>query len=183
MKKINIIGSGTLAKLIVDILDSSEEYQVGGFYSDDFPSLKEVLGYPVLGKIDEISTDKSQYLAIGIGEPKYRKMFYEKYSSLGINLPSIIHKSVFISRFCIVEPGVLIGPNSSVLNGSRICKASCLLSHVNINQDVVLNPYCLIAAGVVVGNNAVLGEGCHIGLGSYVKLKQTIPPWTNYPNS
>lgn len=175
-----ILGSGTLGKLVVDILDSSNIYDVGGFYSDDYALTNSVLGYPVLGRLSDVNNIKTTKLAIGIGEPKFRKQLHEKLSTQGHVFPPIIHNNVVVSKYCDIAPGVIIGPNSSVLNGSRIGAAACLLSHVNINQDVVVEPYCLIAAGVVVGNSATLCEGCHIGLGSYIKLRQTVPPWTSY---
>jgi acetyltransferase-like isoleucine patch superfamily enzyme len=180
--KIYILGTGTLGRLIAEIIESIDNIEVGGFFDDGYPSVKKVFTYDVLGKFADADNKIHSFLAIGIGEPKYRKSIYEEKAKSGFSFPSIIHSSCVISKYCSIEDGVIIGSNSSVLNGSLIKKGSCLLSHVNVNQDVVIEPYCLVAAGVVIGNNALLGEGCHIGLGNIVKLNQEIKPWTTMIN-
>ncbi len=171
-KKIHIIGSGTLAKLIVEIIESNDHYEVGGFFSDDF--CDSVSGYPIIGKFSDTCNFKKLYLAIGIGEPKFRKVIFERELKNGHTFPPIIHSSVVKSRFSTIEQGVIIGPNSSILTGSVVKHGCCILSHVNINQDVQIEPFCLIGAGVIIGNNAKLGEACHIGLGQRVSLNEVV---------
>ncbi|MBL7996099.1 hypothetical protein JNM05_12070 [bacterium] len=175
-----VLGGGSLARLIVDIIESLEEFNIAGFFDDGYPDSKDVLGYSILGKLADIDVKETTNLVIGIGDPKHRKLIFEEKSAQGFQFPTMIHKSVIRSKYCSIENGVIIGPNSSVLSGSIVKKGSCVLSHVNINQDAVINPFCLIGAGSVIGNNAVLGEGCHIGLASHIKLKQIIDPWTYY---
>jgi len=178
--KVYIIGAGTLGRLILEIIESHENDEVGGFYDDGYPELKQVLGYEVIGKIADTNILVGENLAIGIGEPKYRKQIFEEKSNQGFIFPPLIHSSAVISKYGTIEDGVIIGANSSVLNGSRVKKGSCILSHVNINQDVLIESFCLIGAGVTIGNNARLGEGCHIGMANHVMLKQIIEPWTYY---
>ena len=178
MIKVFIIGAGTLGKLIVEIIESTKEFEVGGFYDDNFPELQAVLNHPVLGRIRDISNSGQLVLAIGIGEPKYRKSILEELSGNGHNFPILAHSSAVLSKYCEIGEGVLIGPNSSVLTGTLVQKGTCILSHVNINQDVKIEPYCLIGAGVIIGNNARLGEGCHIGLGQRVFLNEEVEAWS-----
>lgn len=173
-----IIGAGTLGKLIVEIIESTTEFEVGGFYDDNFPELKSVMNYPVLGKVADLSISDKLNLAIGIGEPKYRKSIFEDFSAKGHHFPALSHSSSVLSKYSLIEDGVLIGPNSSVLSGSRVQKGTCILSHVNINQDVQIESFCLIGAGVIIGNNAKLGEACHIGLGQRVYLNEEIAAGT-----
>lgn len=176
--RIHILGAGMLGRLIIDIIESQPGLVVGGVYDDGYPDMNDVYGYPIVGKLDAIDRQPAASLAIGIGEPKWRKKLYEEKKSRGFELPALIHRSVTLSNHCTVEPGVIIGPNSSVLAGSVVGRGTCILSHVNINQDVTINPYSLIGAGVVIGNNAILGEGCHVGLASHVELGQNIKPWS-----
>jgi len=177
---IYIIGAGTLGRLIIDIVESDNKFNIAGFYDDGYPSVKDICGYEIIEKISDIDIQRAKNIVIGIGEPKYRKLFFEEKSAQGYEFPKLVHKSVILSKYCAIEEGVIIGPNSSVLNGSVIKKGTCILSHVNINQDVIVDPYCLIGAGSVIGNNTKLGEGCHIGLSSHIKLNQVIEPWTYY---
>ncbi len=176
--KIFIIGAGTLGKLIVEIIESTTEFEVGGFYDDNFPELKSVMNYPVIGQVGDLVNSAPRSLAIGIGEPKFRKSIFEEFSAKGHHFPALSHSSSVLSKYSQIEDGVLLGPNSSVLTGSCVKKGTCILSHVNINQDVQIEPFCLIGAGAIIGNNVQLGEGCHIGLGQRVYLNEEIPAWT-----
>lgn len=178
--EIFIIGAGTLGKFIIDIVESDKQYKISGFFDDGYPDTSSVDGYEIIGKISDIQKNRVNNLVIGIGEPKYRKKIIEEKSVLGYNFASVVHESVFVSKRCSIEDGVIIGPNSSVLAGSTIKRGACILSHVNINQNVTVCPYCLIGAGAIIGNNVQLGEGCHIGLASHIKLNQIIEPWTYY---
>lgn len=177
MKKIYIIGAGTLGCFIADIIESLEIFQVGGFFDDNYPKKDKALNYPIIGKINDIKPQKIN-LAIGVGDPKFRKLIIEKEILKGNFFPSIVHSSTVLSKYSKIEEGVILGPNSSVLNGSVIKRGACLLSHVNVNQDVEIGPFSLVGAGVVIGNNVVLGDGVHLGLGVKIKLNQKVPSWS-----
>lgn len=180
--EINILGAGTLGRFIIDVVESNSQFKISGFFDDGYPGVRNICGYEIVGKVTDIDVHRVKNLIIGIGEPKYRKLIFEEKSTQGYKFPKLIHKSVILSKYCTIEEGVIIGPNSSVLSGSIIKKGTCILSHVNINQDVVIDPYCLIGAGVVIGNNAKIGEGCHIGLSNHIKLNQVLEPWIYYNN-
>ncbi len=178
--KIKIIGAGTLGRFIIDIVEAGDQFKIAGFFDDGYPEVKSICGYKIIGKSTDIDHHRITNLIIGIGDPKFRKIIFEEKLARGYKFPALIHQSAVLSKYCTIEDGVIIGPNSSVLSGSIIKQGTCILSHVNINQDVVIDPYCLIGAGAVIGNNARIGEGCHIGLSSHIKLNQVINPWTSY---
>src|ERR1035437_6865268 len=178
--KIYILGAGTLGKFIIDIIESQDGLEIGGVFDDGYPESKNVCGYRIVGKLNDVDSNAVTNLAIGIGDPKWRKKIFEERTVQGFQFPALIHKDVSLSKYCTIENAAIIGPNSSVLGGSIVGRATCILSHVNINQDVIINPYCLIGAGVVVGNRAILGEGCHIALANHINLNETVEPWSYY---
>jgi len=174
---INIIGGGSLCRLLIDIIDSLPEIVATGIFDDRFPNLEEVAGVKVIGKFADVSLEKSPILVIGIGEPKIRKSIFEKYSAEGFHFPSLIHSSAVVSKRSKITNGVTIGPLSTILSGSVIGEASCLLSLVNINQDVSVGCYSLIGASTAIGSGATLGEGCHVAMGKVIGPEETIAPW------
>lgn len=178
--KIYIIGAGTLGQFVCDMIESIYGIEIGGFFDDGYPSRSCMFGYQILGKIADLDPVKHEYLAIGIGDPNFRKKFYLDKISKGFKFPTIIHPSVVVSRHSQIGDAVLMGPNGTVLSGSIIEVGACLLSCININQDVRIGPYCLIGAGVVIGNNAKVGEGCHIGLGNVVPKGFHLEDWRDY---
>lgn len=56
---INIIGGGSLCRLLIDIIDSQPEIVATGIFDDRFPDLEEVAGIKVIGKFADVSLEKS----------------------------------------------------------------------------------------------------------------------------
>ncbi len=178
--KIYVLGAGTLCKFIIDIVESRVDCMIDGIFDDNYPHLNNVYDYKVVGHLNDVDVNANNNLAIGIGDPKSRKKVFEEKAAQGFQFPALIHNTVNLSKYCKIEDAVLIGPNSSVLAGSFVGRASCILSHVNINHDVIIKSYCLVGAGVVIGNNAILGEGSHIGLANHIKSRQKVMQWSYY---
>ena len=86
MNNIAIIGSGGHAKIIVDILNELNIYNIIGFYDDNIKSKLYDLNY--LGKIDNIDKSIDNFI-IAIGDNNIRKKIYEKNKDL--LYPNIIH--------------------------------------------------------------------------------------------
>lgn len=176
--KLFILGAGTLGRFIADIVHDCADMRVSGFLDDRYPAMKEVGGIPVVGTFDDADPKVHSHIAIGVGEPRDRRRLFEKYSALGCSFPTIVHPNTVVSLNASIEDGVVIGPYSTVLSGSRIGRGCCLLSMVNINHDITLHPWCLVGAAAAVGNGAVLEEGCHIAMGRIVRPSETIAAWS-----
>jgi acetyltransferase EpsM len=180
--KIAVLGAGTLAEFIIEIAESLSDIRITGLYDDRYPNIATVCSVPVLGTISDLKSAETPHLMIGIGEPSIRKkMFFEK-TKAGFLFPSLIHSSCVISPYTVIEDGVIIGPFSTVLSGSKIARGACLLSHVNVNHRVTIGAFALVAAGVVFGNGVTIGEGSHIGLGSVLNPKAIVGDWTYVSN-
>ncbi len=170
-----IVGGGTLSRFVIDILESMK-IGVGGVYDDKYPGEKKVLGYAVLGKIEDVPLDHKE-LVVAIGEPEERKRLMEMFKASGHSFPLILHKTSFISRHAKIEEGAIIGPACNILAESKIGKGVCLLANVNINQNTRVGDYSLLGAGVNVGNNAVLHEGCHVGMSCVIPPDGIVNAW------
>ena len=175
---IAILGAGTLTEFVIDIAESLIDKKVVGIYDDKYPQLKEVMGFPILGKIEDASLDISQHLVIGIGEPSIRERIYLEKKEEGFLFPSIIHPSCVISRSAQIQDGVIIGPFSTVLSNSTIEQGVCLLSCVNVNHYVSIGAFSLVGAGVVFGNNVQVGTGGHISMGQHIGPGTTVEDWS-----
>lgn len=173
--QVYIIGAGTLAKFVIDILESVA-IEIGGLYDDSYPVLKNVLCYPVLGKIRDVLPDHKK-LVIAIGEPKERKRLIGMFDVRGCSFPSIFHKTSFVSRHAKVKQGSIIGPACNILAESKVGKGVCMLASVNVNQNTEVGDYSLLGAGVNIGNNAVLNEGCHLGMSCVIPPNSVVKAW------
>ena len=156
---IHILGAGVLTRLIIEVIESNPHMNVAGIYDDGYPNVENVFDYKILGRIDQINPQTPINLAIGVGDPNFRKNFPRK-AVQNLPFPTLIHRTALISKYSQIGKGVIIGL-TSVLNNSCIGDGCCILSHVNINQDVTIEKFCLIGSGSLIGNSVCMGEGCH----------------------
>jgi len=175
--RVAILGAGTLAAFILDILARMSPGITVRLYDDGFPEVHERHGVSILGRLHEAPRDWK--LVIGIGDPVKRKSLYEHYAAQGCAFCSIVDPSCILSRTAKIADGVVIGPLSSVLSGSTIGEGACILSHVNVNQNVGIGPFALIGAGAVLGNNVRVGIGAHVGLGARIPLGGHVDDWAD----
>ncbi len=176
MVNVCIIGAGSLCKYIIEIIETSIDYKVIGIYDDYKSTNDNIFGYPILGKVIQLSLGYSN-IVIGIGEPKNRKDFFLYYKNKGFSFPNIIHNSAQISGRCILGEGNIIGPSSIIQSESILGNGICLMANVVINQNVIIKDYALIGSGAIIGNNAEIGIGAHIGLGAKIQMNEIINNW------
>lgn len=175
---LHVLGGGTLGRFIADIAADCEGLTIAGFFDDRYPAVAEIGGIPVVGRFSDADPAVHRHIAIGVGEPKDRRRLFEQCCAAGFELPSVVHPSAVISRTATIADGVIIGPHSTVLSGSRIGSGCCLLSMVNVNHDITVQPWCLIGASVAIGNGATLEEGCHIAMGQVIRPAATVAAWS-----
>jgi sugar O-acyltransferase (sialic acid O-acetyltransferase NeuD family) len=169
MKRIGIIGSGDLGKLIAHHAPFCGNFEVVCFF-DDFVKLGSlVAGVSVEGGLKDIHSafeqGKFDELMVGIGynHMDFRKSIFEQFRGL-IPFSVLIHHSAF------VDPSVEIGQGSFILPG-------CTLDHnAAIGENVLLNTAVTIAHDTKIGNHSFLapaaalagkteiGECCILGL-------------------
>jgi sugar O-acyltransferase (sialic acid O-acetyltransferase NeuD family) len=176
-----IVGSGTLGRLIADVLsDNGISVHEIGFIDDTKPLYTIVDDIQVVGTMETLSALPAASVYIGIGNPKHRKHCLDKIADLPHVLPPLIHNSAVISKRAVIGKGAFIGPGCVVGCGSRIGDGVCVLSGSLINQDVHIGDYSLIGAGVNLGNNVHIGIGAHLGLGACVPLGYQIEDGSEY---
>ena len=126
MKKISVVifGVSGHAKVILDIIESGNSYELLGFIDNNKPIGTNVLGYKVLGNDSSLLQLMKEYHfnkgVIGIGDnfnrSKVAKFVYE--SSPNFQFINCIHPSANISKHCqlghgnVVMAGVTINPLS-----------------------------------------------------------------------
>lgn len=191
MKKegIIILGRGGHAKVIIDMIEEENKYEIIGVTDVNLNGDSEFFGYPLLGSDDVLP----QYLkkgvknvAVGIGGFKdnvLRKKLYNLAKSLGFVLPPIIHGSAVISkrsqigegtivkRGVIIDTDVSIGVNNILELGAIVGHESKVGNHVLLSANVMISAYNVIGdeaffavastivSGAKVCNGALIGAG------------------------
>lgn len=173
MKRLAIIGSGDLGRLISYHAVNDRHYEVAGFF-DDFKTKDDmVIGHPVLGKTDEIMSVYEKgvfdFLMIGIGYKHFdsRKDFFEKYCKL-IPIGRIIHSSSYIDASCEIGDGVFILPGCVLDHNVRIGNNVLINTGCCIAHDSVVKDHSFLSPGVTMAGFAEVGSCCNIGINSTI---------------
>ena len=138
--KIAIIGAGRQAEFVVDVAQDLG-YEVTGLYDDRYPEVGEAAGVPVRGPLSAIGAAPTTDFAIGIADPRVRQRLWHLLSAQGKRLPALVHPSAVVSQRAAIGAGAFVGALCTVLAGSSVGTAACLMSTVNVNQNVSVGDF------------------------------------------
>lgn len=112
-------------------------------------------------KTDEIK------IVIGVGDPKVRKIIYDKVKKDGYKLANVIHPNSYISKDALIKEGVVVEMESYIgfdadIGDNVLISAGSIIAH-----NCILKPHttvlgATIAGGCTIGESALLGMGCII---------------------
>lgn len=153
MMRLVILGAGGLAKTLADIATQAQTYQEIIFL-DDNPSAKNIKGTCA----DYIKfKDNNTVIFPAFGNNEIRLKWFDILTKAGIEIPSFIHTSAYVS------PTVKLGIGAVVLPKAVI------------NTNCCLGRGCIINCAAVLDHDCVLEEGVHLSVGAIVKAENHLP--------
>ena len=169
-----IIGARGFAKEILEILHQNGETENLCFYDDVNDNNPEKLFdiFPIINNIEAAEYHFSKFskkFIIGIGNPKYRELMYNKFTSIGGEPYTIISKNSEIGSFennigngVIITSGVIITNSINVGNGSMINLSSTIGHDTTIGEFVEICPNVSISGNCKIENNVFIGTGATV---------------------
>ncbi len=181
-KKIIIIGGegngGVIAACVEDnlIRYGDKEYEVSGFLND-FEKGKTINGYPVLGGTNDIDVflKEDYFFMYGIhmiGRNILTEQVYDKLQLPLERMATIVHKSAFVAKNAILEPGVLVMANSYIGPASRIGACSLIMANSLIGHNTEIGSLCHFSVGSIVSSYVQIGKVSDVTLGAKVLEKR-----------
>lgn len=161
-----IIGAGGHAKVIADIVIKNNDNLLG-FLDDNKPKNEVVLGYPILGRADDIVSlaDKAVFI-IGIGDNFIRKSISEKYN---VVWHTAIHPSANIGIDVAIGNGTAIMANAVINISAKIGRHCIINTGAIVEHDNIISDFVHISPNVSLGGTINISERTHIGIGASVK--------------
>ncbi len=185
--KLGIYGAGGSGENIFDLAMDIQEnvYRWDEIlFIDDVRTEKMFLSKRILPFIElktSISPDDIE-IAISLGEPKYRRILYERVKAAGYRLAQMIDPKSHISPVVSLGEGVIImndglsglisigdnvlifsqaviGHNSTIGSNCVISVTSFIGGSCAIGNDVYIGPHAMVKDRLTVGNRAVVGMG------------------------
>ncbi|HZU86776.1 MAG TPA: NeuD/PglB/VioB family sugar acetyltransferase [Anaerolineaceae bacterium] len=177
--RIFILGGGGHAKMCLDILAQTGEFEVVGILDGGLAASSQVLGVPVLGadNAEEMARlyEQGVHLAVNgvgaAGNHPYRSEVYARLRQAGFSLPNLIHPCA------VVEPSATLGEGNQIMAGAVvgsdvhignncIVNSNAVISHdSHLADNVHIAPGALLAGNVQVGADTLVGMGVTLFLG------------------
>lgn len=148
-----IIGAGGYGQTVLDVAWQSGKYDEILFLDDN------KVADNVVGKCSDFPkfVDNNTEIYPAFGNSEVRLSFLEKLEELGANIPTIIHKTAYVSPMASIEKGTVVLPFAVV------------------NTDCHVKEGCIINCSCVIDHGCVIEKGVHVCIGAMVKAENRIP--------
>lgn len=176
-KKVVIIGGegngGVVAACIEDNRTryNDFEWEVVGFIND-FET--EVCGFPVIGKLSDLprfikDTDYYFCWAIHLVGRNYKTVEMFKTANIPDDrLATIIHKSAFIGKGAVIDPGAFIMYNCYIGPLAHVGKCSFIMAMCDIGHNVTVGDLCHCAACSMMVGYSQMGLCADMAVGANI---------------
>jgi acetyltransferase EpsM len=170
--KFYLWGASGHGMVIAEIIESAGDL-VQGFVDAD-TSIKEMLGYTVQHRLEEMQYDTKDQWIISVGKNATRKKLAE--ANL-LNYGKAIHPSAILSSRCSISEGTVIMAGVTINSKAQIGKHVILNTGCSVDHECVLEDYVHLSPHAVLPGNVIVGEGTHIGTGALVIPGIKIGKW------
>ena len=145
-KQIILIGGGGHCKSCIEVIESTDEYEIAGIIDVKEKIGESILGYKIIGCDDDLSELKNQfdYALVTVGQIKSNKArvnIYNNLKNIGYELPVIVASSAIVSKQSKVGSGTIIMHQAFVNADSTIGENCIILQDFSV---ILLNlaSYC-----------------------------------------
>lgn len=170
-KQIILVGGGGHCKSCIEVIESTDEYEIAGIIDVKEKIGESILGYKFIGCDDDLAELKKQFdfALVTLGQIKSNKArvnIYNNLIDLGYKMPVIIANSAIVSRHSKIQPGTIIMHQAFVNADSKIGENCIVNTKALIEHDCVIGNYCHISTGARVNGNVTIGNDCFVGSNS-----------------
>jgi sugar O-acyltransferase (sialic acid O-acetyltransferase NeuD family) len=165
--KVLIIGSGGLAKQTIHLIKSANNVEINFFdTAENAPS--DLYGYPIIKEYESLKGQPFAF-SVCIGNPKWRKHFFDELKSLGGIPINMIDPSVNFSDYTeTIGEGNLILSNVIVEAEAKIGKGNLLNVGSSVFHEVQIDDFNEIMPGAKLLGNSKIGSLCRIGTNAVI---------------
>ncbi len=168
-QKILILGAGSFARSIADIIEEVPGNQVIGFVVNlpPFTGGSKLADRPIYW-VDEIEDFDKSILAVCALGRKIKKKLIDQVASFGFDFTTFIHPTAYVSKTAKIGKGVIIN------SGVQLATNVVIGDHVVINRgalighDSTIQDYCMISPGVNIASFVNIGPSCEIKMSASI---------------
>ncbi|KIA89126.1 acetyltransferase [Kaistella jeonii] len=172
-KNIVLIGGGGHCKSCIEVIESTEAYNIIGILDLPAEFGKKVLDYQVIGNDDDY---EKFHLAgccflITTGQIKsaeVRKRIFSQLNILHAEIETVIASTATVSKYSIIGKGTIVMHHCFINAGAQIDE-NCIINTASvIEHDVVIKSHCHISTKTIINGDCKIGSETFIGSSSCV---------------
>ena len=168
VSKLILIGGGGHCHACIDVIESTQKFQIIGIIDTKDKIGQFVLGYPIIGDDADLpkTINKDTWFIITLGHIKssaLRRSLFEKLENLEANIATVVSGNALISKYSSVGKGTIVMHRATVGAGSKIGQNCIINTNANIEHDTVVGNDVHISTHAVVNGNCELKDGVFIG--------------------
>lgn len=176
MKKKNIllVGGGGHCKSCIEVIESTNEFEIAGIIDLESKIGENILGYQFIACDDDLPKlrDKYDYALITVGQIKsgdLRRKLFNFVKDIGFKLPVIISSTAYVSRNSSIGEGSVIMHHAMINADVVIGENNIINTKALIEHDVIIGDNSHISTNAILNGNVKIGNNCFIGSGSVLE--------------
>lgn len=166
MSRLIIIGASGHGKVVADIAAHCGYTDI--VFLDDNRSVKECMGYPVIGVTETARMYPDAEFVVAIGNSKIRENVQEQLRAIGLHLTSLIHPKAVIADQVEIGEGTVIMAGAVVNPDSKIGVGVIINTGASVDHDNIIGDYVHVSVGSHIAGTVHIGKGTWIGAGAVV---------------
>lgn len=143
----------------------------------DIENEKRVLGYPVLGDLDELDLLRQKGVTkamVCIGSNQARGRLSDLLIARGFELVSIIHPTSFLMIDCVVGKGSFLHAQSLIGAECQVGSNAIVQPFTSLGHEGRIGDCVQFCPGTHIGGRVTIGDLCFFGPGAVVYPNMTI---------
>ncbi|HBG87689.1 MAG TPA: acetyltransferase [Marinilabiliaceae bacterium] len=161
-----LVGGGGHCKAVIEVAESCGA-QISGILDASLDSGQQILGYPVLGDDELMSSlvhDHCFLVTVGqIKNADARKLLHKKIKDVKGCLATLVASSAIVSKYATIGEGSVIMHHALVNADAKVGMGCIINSFANIEHDVILGDYCHVSTGAIINGNCFIQNETFIG--------------------
>tara|TARA_R110002111_G_scaffold144910_2_gene211320 strand:- start:191804 stop:192442 length:639 start_codon:yes stop_codon:yes gene_type:complete len=174
LNAIILLGGGGHAKVLIDLIAESGDYQITGILDPVLKAGMQLKGCAVLGTDTELPGLRDQGIqnvAIAVGSVQcnsLRKTLFDQSRSIGFKIPVLIHPRAIVSAEVELSEGVQIMAGAIIQTDTTIGEGTVINTGVQVDHDCQIGSQAFLSPGVVLSGGVIVGDNSFVGAGAVV---------------
>lgn len=179
MSPLLLIGAGGHCRACIDVIESTNNFEIAGIVGCSLEINGHVMGYSVLGTDEVIPAllEKTPNAIITVGQIQSAAIRIKLFTLLrrhGAHMPVIQSSLAYCSKYSVIGDGTILMHGSLVNARSNVGENCIINSQALIEHDAEISDHCHISTGARVNGGVRIGRGSFIGSGSVLKEGVTL---------